>query len=428
MVNTKYNDLLNNSLNYLNGFYNKDDSSFFNYYLNSKHFNKNYDLEENQITFSSNQINLIYKNCENNNLDDILINFQNLLNYIDNHNILIEKWNLIIDNNDNLLKFLEIFNKYYNELFEKIPNILKFLKENNKMIQIINYIDNDLNIEKKLEEIQLYINEFKKINIEFILVFIDSGNINFINKIQKFINHNNYKIYPYLNNNNIDIILKKYLENTELINNLILDKGFWEQDNIDKYLNLLDSLITKKQNNIKVFSNAVFSNLEKNILNLYPCSKINSNYNCLLNQSFTIKLNNLSILPCPGFDYPHFEAGILNYDKFILKNNVNAYYNIVEANPLFSPGCVICEYKFFCEKGCLKKQYEINGDYLIPVLSYCDLQKAKIDFLFKRYHELNLFHYYFQNYEIFNSKNSSESRRYLEFLLMKGYKEYEQYL
>ena len=99
-----------------------------------------------------------------------------------------------------------------------------------------------------------------------------------------------------------------------------------------------------------------------------------------------------------------------------------------ESNTMLLPGCANCFYRFFCEKGCLGSQYETNGDYLIPVQTVCNLFRTKLDFLFNKYHKLGLFHRYFKHDKIFNSKHSVESRRYLEFLLMKGYKEYEQYL
>ena len=78
----------------------------------------------------------------------------------------------------------------------------------------------------------------------------------------------------------------------------------------------------------------------------------------------------------------------------------------------------------FCAKGCRGAQYEACGDYMVPILSVCNLFQAKWDFLFKRYHELGVFKLLFKTNSSFDLDDFSKNA-ILDFLIKKGYSEYE---
>jgi radical SAM protein with 4Fe4S-binding SPASM domain len=165
-----------------------------------------------------------------------------------------------------------------------------------------------------------------------------------------------------------------------------------------------------------------------------PQSKHNTKITCSVGHAISIKASNLTIVPCHRMAYPYFEAAQFVYDnknekitKVQIKNNVDAYYAMTNGNHLMNPKCAACEYNYFCIKGCLGSQYETFGDYNIPIPNICELMQAKTDFLFKKYHDTGLFKIYFENLQEFADGKYNEASRYLEFLLYKGYKEYERY-
>ena len=53
--------------------------------------------------------------------------------------------------------------------------------------------------------------------------------------------------------------------------------------------------------------------------------------------------------------------------------------------------------------------------------------QAKIDFLTKKYHELGIFHRLFKDDLPIENQSSDRKKVLLDFLLKKGYNEYEQY-
>lgn len=418
--------------------------------------------------------NELYPKEERVNNQIILNNLKKLLIFLNYKKTFINSWDIFAGDlfYDNFwFDIMDIFYNYYIELFDNNHSLLKFLKENNEYI----YIGNPNNCsfcqdKEKIKKVQKYIDKFKELNILIFFSYSHDGpfNINirekreineeYYHNVFTFLKFNGFGCHPMVSYEGIENSIQNYewwKKQYNLYNLNQNGKNYlpmflevrndgWTKEKIQKYLEFLNYMIEDRlkmcNNNIIELAKNILKNHQKKLLpslsnndliKLVPINKNSkSTFSCVLGHAISIKLNNLSIVPCHRMAYPKFEIGTINIDNFIIdiKNNADAYYAMTEANTLMLPGCAQCHYRFFCPKGCIGSQYETYGDWNVPVKSVCDLFKAKYDFLFKKYHELNLFHYYFQNDEIFNSKNSVESRRYLEFLLMKGYKEYEQYL
>lgn len=131
------------------------------------------------------------------------------------------------------------------------------------------------------------------------------------------------------------------------------------------------------------------------IFALIPANDFNG---CTISDMMTIRLGDLAIAPCHRTAYDH-----LLYGKFIIEND--KIIGIEEKNPqiasrillqnsqLCTPGCNSCKYNYFCLRGCYGSQYETEKDPFIPIESCCNMFKAKIDFLIKRYRELGVIDY-----------------------------------
>lgn len=422
----------------------------------------------------------LYPVNERINNEQILINLQKIFNFVKNKQSFIKKWEIFAGDlfyDDLWFDVMDIFYDYYVNLFKEYPVLLEYLQTNNTVIKIAN--PNNCSFchnKEQINKVQEYIDKFAKINIRIYFSYSHDGPYSmdlrekqelseeYYDEVFNFLNNNNFGSHPMISAEGIDNAIqnyewwknqqkKYYIHNKNYYNGYLpmfleVRNDGWTEEKIQKYLKLLDYML---EDRLKMCNNDIL-NLTYNLFNkssshhykikdflpplhcndlirLRTINKQNARHECVLGHAICIKLNNLTIVPCHRMAYPQFEAGVLtDNSRFKIKNNIHAYFNMKEISPLNLPGCSVCEYRFFCMKGCIGSQYESNGDYLIPVRSVCKLLKAKIDFLFKKYHELGLFHCYFQNEQLFNSKKSISSTRYLEFLLMKGYKEYEQYL
>ena len=222
----------------------------------------------------------------------------------------------------------------------------------------------------------------------------------------------------------------------------------WTDESIADYLKLLEHIINKRfeiyNNDLDKFIISVLSHdgekygLEKVPGNIDPIfyhiltPGCDNHMSCDIGFSFIVNCYDLSIIPCHRLAYPYLSGGHFEVqdNKIIdIKANegINCYFNSVLHVNHYKVKCASCDYRNVCLKGCEGAQYEAYGDYNIPIESVCKMFQAKIDFLTKKYHELGIFHRFFKDDLPIENQSSDRKKVLLDFLLKKGYNEYEQY-
>ena len=245
---------------------------------------------------------------------------------------------------------------------------------------------------------------------------------------------------------------KKYFPDDEDFQPSMLEvrNDDWTEENIQDYLKFLEQVIKRRlelyNNDLTKFTASVIYfdpkkyqqyGLTKYTLGIDPIHMLPSipgwsnHLSCDIGFSFIVNCYDLSIVPCHRLAYPHLKGGHfeVQQDKIvniIADEGINAYFNAISTVPHYLPKCASCDYNMFCAKGCRGAQYEACGDYMVPILSVCNLFQAKWDFLFKRYHELGVFKLLFKTNSSFDLDDFSKNA-ILDFLIKKGYSEYEQY-
>lgn len=475
----------------LNEIYFEDDNLLFNNYLNNKLFINEYSKEIIFPSLSINLIvrpecNQTCEYCYIYKYGDelypkeqrvsnkiTLSNIQKLLKYFLKRKCYIPRWELFAGDlfYDNLwFDLMDVFYEYFKEMLD-IP----LLEDTLKQKKIVSSISIPCNFsfchdKNKVELVQKYIDKFAKLHVRIHFSYSHDGYYSldvrekkeltedYYNTVFNFIKKNGFGTHPMISYEGIKEGIQNYEWWKEQYKKYDLNYGDilpmflevrndgWTKENIQDYLNLLNYMIEDRlkmcDNNIGEFAKHIFSFKEKisklppmynnDLIRLKAESKQNTKITCNMGHGISIKSSNLTIVPCHRMAYPYFEAGQFvvkdgEITHIEIKNNVDAYYAMTNGNFLMFPKCAACEYRFFCMKGCLGSQYETFGDYNIPIQSVCDLFQAKIDFLFKKYHELGVFKYYFDNISKFTEEQIN-SKRVLEFLLYKGYKEYDKYL
>ena len=182
----------------------------------------------------------------------------------------------------------------------------------------------------------------------------------------------------------------------------------WTDEKIKHYLRWLNHLINVDydfffQSNINNFRGFVFNfeksdeiapNFGKSYVP-YVTYKANPYPSCSLGSSIIIRLGDLSVIPCHRTCYEKF-----NFGKYIVEdgkitgleaNNI-PLMNATYYTGMFSkPKCDTCFWNLHCIKGCWGAQYEANGELFYPCETVCNLEIAKIIFLYEKYKKMGLF-------------------------------------
>ena len=153
---------------------------------------------------------------------------------------------------------------------------------------------------------------------------------------------------------------------------------------------------------------------------------------CDIGFSFIVNCYDLSIIPCHRLAYPYLSGGHFEVqdNKIIdIKANegINCYFNSVLHVNHYKVKCASCDYRNVCLKGCEGAQYEAYGDYNIPIESVCKMIQAKIDYLNENKEELEEYEIKSASNIIYKKEASMEREEIKQYLLKKGYNEYEQY-
>lgn len=115
---------------------------------------------------------------------------------------------------------------------------------------------------------------------------------------------------------------------------------------------------------------------------------------CVLGKAICVRLGDLALAPCHRTSYPKFMLGnfVLNEDKTkiidIECNNYPLASAIYVTGFLTKPVCSTCALNDCCPKYCLGANYEYSHELFYPVEDNCNLQKAKIVFLYHYYNKL----------------------------------------
>lgn len=224
------------------------------------------------------------------------------------------------------------------------------------------------------------------------------------------LNKHSWKIIAYIRPSNV----KNWIKNYDWWIDQIGDLAFshielreektedWTYEAIGDYLNFLNHQIEVLQNRFSAeqFEQIVFDKAQKiifqNIALLENKYLINErkNNNCNFFKNLTIDLTTMNIVPCAKINYEDFACGQYIVDNNMIVSVKAKNIPIVILNTHLKqscmPHCENCEHIEHCAGHCLGESYNKCYDMLTPIREFCDLSKAKINFLIYRYLQLNL--------------------------------------
>lgn len=179
----------------------------------------------------------------------------------------------------------------------------------------------------------------------------------------------------------------------------------WTEDKILSYLKWLKYYINTdlqeyyNNNKMRFYKAIIFDDRESyincNWTSYFPYIISSTNgalLGCSLGQMLCVRLGDLAICPCHRTSYESFILG-----KYIVKdneiidlecNNLALTSSIYMTSFNTKPVCGNCAIRKHCSRNCLGANYEINNELFYPIEENCELQKAKIIFLFHYYKQL----------------------------------------
>ncbi len=111
-------------------------------------------------------------------------------------------------------------------------------------------------------------------------------------------------------------------------------------------------------------------------------STIGRGIGCSIQSTFTLRLGDLTIVPCHRLAYDFMETA-----KFVVDNNkivdiegknIELGMSIATINHDSMPFCETCIIKDLCNGGCLGSQFETTGDVFTPIPTVCKLEHVKV--------------------------------------------------
>lgn len=283
---------------------------------------------------------------------------------------------------------------------------------------------------KQADLIQDYINKFKEIKTRLVFSCSSDGLIvdeisrpynvknkmgisEFYDELWEFANKNNFCFHPMVDAYTIDLWqdnLKWWIEKTEQYGYNIIERvmmlevrnaNSWNDETITSYLKFLKQIteyLMKQYDNVITFLKDTFEILpyKESILkkaSYFPWTLRTTNRaSCSVTQSMCIRLGDLTICPCHRLAYPK-----LNYGQYIVENgeivglkanNIAGMINHYITGYSGYLKCDSCVFAPTCIKGCHGAQFEDSKEYLYPIDSVCEMQKAKILYIFYNILEL----------------------------------------
>lgn len=274
---------------------------------------------------------------------------------------------------------------------------------------------------------QNYIEEFKRIGVRLAFSASIDGKVidemtrpydsmyvrtdEFYEKLFTFNKFNGFGFHPMVSAYSIEYWKENYLWFEEMCNKYCIDiksgvmmlevrNNDWTEDKISKYIEFVDWLYDHTYSKENPDSADIFikDQFETDRIGMYNILALNSHFRkieCGYQERLTIRLGDLAVVPCHRLSYEQFV-----YGKFKVENNkiseltgINPElaFTLYSINPCtYNLKCNICKYAKLCLKQCLGAQYEVTGEILAPCNTVCNLFKAKIDLLIKKYDELGI--------------------------------------
>lgn len=225
-----------------------------------------------------------------------------------------------------------------------------------------------------------------------------------------FLEEQSFKIITYIRPNNIKNWNKNYTWWIDNLDDYAFVKIEIREEKTDKWdYNLISDYILFLNNEIEYFKNKfskedlskiIFDKDEE--ITYHNLSLLENNYlnnqkknnNCNFFKNLTIDLTSMNIVPCAKVNYEDFACG-----QYIIENNkitkikaknisIIIYNTHLKQNCL--PHCEMCPHIEVCSGHCLGESYNKCYDMLVPIKEFCDLSKAKNNFLVYKYNLLNL--------------------------------------
>lgn len=356
----------------------------------------------------------------------------------------IRKWDNIFENEKALLQYV-LDNDFNVGKIELFSGEIWGMEQGNKVLEILlNFIDKGLKVgeivipsncsfvnnDSITEIIENYIKRFRHRGVSLTFSASVDGLIienktrpykngaqkteEFYDKLARFCKKNKIGFHPMVDAYTIDYwidnykwwmeYLKKYgFDLRRCIMFLEVRNDSWDEENIKKLLEFIDYCFNYEfkevfHSNVKEMAEYYFTskfqhhNYENISLSTKP-----RRLGCTLGRALSVRLGDLAICPCHRLSYDH-----LLYGKFIKENgkiigveanNAVLANKIIRGNVRMNLGCDVCKFNRICMLGCFGSQYETTGDPLIPVQSVCNMMKAKMIFLIKKYDSLGVIDY-----------------------------------
>lgn len=131
-----------------------------------------------------------------------------------------------------------------------------------------------------------------------------------------------------------------------------------------------------------------------NILS-FPFGKVGRGIGCSIQSTMTVRIGDLSIVPCHRLAYKHFDSGkfVVDDDRIvgIEADNLELWLAIQSLQNTASPYCERCILTDMCSGGCLGSQYEVTGDMFTPIPTVCRLFYTKLGAVVDAYKELGIY-------------------------------------
>ena len=276
-------------------------------------------------------------------------------------------------------------------LMQEESNFLIELYKNKKNLDLYltsgSYYCYDTNIERNFindNNIKIIKSALEKNNINnFNHIYLDSNYISskdaslFKHPIIKIWNGKYYNEYKNFTCYNYIDDLKYYIEGIE--NYYLLNDNNIVPELLNYDLKIIETNITKLTEGLKILL------LRKELLNFKTLpweeyKKTIRNNNCYANNTLTIDVHSLDIIPCNGINKVQYTLGHIYNDGTICANHVSIATQVIGCNKcLGSSFCSLCQSSLSCSLLCYYKGLKENKDPFTTSEDHCNynIEKAK---------------------------------------------------
>lgn len=296
---------------------------------------------------------------------------------------------------------------------ENICLLDNFLKLNS-LFPITISIYTTLDVDCDFETIKFYVNKLKQnnININFKILlnglYCDTANRNelFYQSVLTFLNDEEYNIIANITPNNIIYWIDNYkwwlrVLGEKALTSIILNEvssDKWTDELISAYIPFLDFQVDVLSKIIPSFPSFVFlGDKEINFNSIQLLSQeilINNKYyrDCEFHNNLVIDIQTFNLLLCSKINYDNFYLGHFNI-KEKKWDALTPELSILKAHLKRSstPHCEKCNFIELCSGFCYGASFEKNYNPLIPIRQFCNLTKAKYQFLIYKYNSMKYF-------------------------------------